>query len=85
MKPLRHAGHFGRLASRAVRFEHASGGHSAWASLNITSFPDLVFDPTVVPPGIELSDDPVLHFRSESYAESHRRRSSETKPAVKAE
>jgi len=45
----------------------------------------LVFDPTVVPPGIELSDDPVLHFRSESYAESHRRRSSETKPAVKAE
>jgi catalase len=45
----------------------------------------LVFDPTVVPPGIELSDDPVLHFRSESYAESHHRRSSETKPAIRAE
>jgi len=46
---------------------------------------DLVFDPTVVPPGIELSDDPILHFRSESYAESHRRRSSEAKPAIRAE
>lgn len=45
----------------------------------------LVFDPTVVPPGIECSDDPVLHFRSESYAESHRRRTSESKPAVRAE
>jgi len=45
----------------------------------------LVFDPTVVPSGIELSDDPVLHFRSESYAESHRRRSREDKPAIKAE
>jgi len=45
----------------------------------------LMFDPTAVPPGIECSDDPVLHFRSESYIESQRRRSSETKPAVKAE
>jgi len=45
----------------------------------------LVFDPTSVPPGIELSDDPVLHFRSKSYTESHRRRTSETKPAIKPE
>ena len=36
-----------------------------------------VFDPTRMPPGIELSDDPLLHFRSEAYAESHRRRTSE--------
>ena len=42
-----------------------------------------VFDPTNVPPGIELSDDPMLRFRSHAYAESHRRRTSETKPAVK--
>ena len=46
---------------------------------------NLVFDPTVIPPGIELSDDPILHFRSESYAESHRRRADETKPAIRAE
>jgi catalase len=46
---------------------------------------DLVFDPTHVPPGIELSDDPVLHFRSESYTESHRRRTGETKPAIRPE
>jgi len=39
-----------------------------------------VFDPTNVPPGIELSDDPLLRFRSEVYAESFRRRTSETKP-----
>ncbi|MGH2839538.1 MAG: catalase [Solirubrobacteraceae bacterium] len=45
----------------------------------------LVFDPTKVPPGIELSDDPILHFRSESYTESHRRRSGETKPRIKPE
>ncbi len=44
---------------------------------------DLVFDPTSVPPGIELSDDPILHFRSEAYKESHRRRASETKPPVR--
>jgi catalase len=46
---------------------------------------DLIFDPTKVPPGIELSDDPILHFRSESYTESHRRRSAETKPHIKPE
>jgi catalase len=42
-----------------------------------------VFDPLNVPPGIEPSDDPILHFRSEAYAESRRRRASEAKPAIK--
>ena len=45
----------------------------------------LVFDPTVVPPGIELSNDPVLHFRSEAYTASEKRRSGETKPAITPE
>ncbi len=44
-----------------------------------------MFDPTKVPPGIEVSDDPVLHFRSESYIESQKRRLAETKPAIKPE
>jgi catalase len=44
---------------------------------------DFVFDPMSVPPGIEPSDDPILHFRSEAYAESHRRRATEDKPAIK--
>jgi catalase len=35
----------------------------------------LVFDPTRVTPGIELSDDPVLRFRSPAYRESVARRS----------
>lgn len=43
---------------------------------------DWVFDPTRMPAGIELSDDPLLHFRSESYWESHRRRVAESKPAI---
>jgi len=42
-----------------------------------------VMDPTRMPPGIELSDDPLLHFRSEAYWESHRRRTGETKPAIR--
>lgn len=37
----------------------------------------LVFDPTGVVPGIELSDDPLLRFRALVYSESYRRRSSE--------
>ena len=41
-----------------------------------------VFDPTRMPPGIELSDAPLLHFRSEAYAESHRRRAHESRPAI---
>jgi catalase len=40
------------------------------------------FDPTLVPPGIVASDDPVLHLRSEVYWESHRRRSGETRPTI---
>jgi catalase len=44
-----------------------------------------MFDPTKVPPGIEVSADPVLHFRSESYIESQKRRLSEEKPAIKPE
>lgn len=35
---------------------------------------DINFDPTVLPTGIELSNDPLLRFRSKVYAESHRRR-----------
>jgi catalase len=38
---------------------------------------DINFDPTVLPTGIEPSDDPLLRFRSEVYAESHRRRTRE--------
>ena len=34
----------------------------------------LVFDPTRVTDGIELSDDPILRFRAAAYAESVRRR-----------
>jgi catalase len=36
----------------------------------------LVFDPTRVTDGIELSEDPVLRFRSQAYAESIARRTS---------
>ncbi|WP_406451632.1 hypothetical protein OH768_08475 [Streptomyces sp. NBC_01622] len=32
------------------------------------------FDPTRVTAGTELSDDPVLAFRAQAYAESYRRR-----------
>ncbi|ATB32005.1 catalase [Melittangium boletus] len=42
-----------------------------------------VFDPAGVVPGIELSDDPILHFRAKVYRESHLRRSHETKPEPK--
>jgi catalase len=41
-----------------------------------------MFDPTLVPAGIEVSDDPVLHFRSEIYIESQKRRLAETKPVT---
>ncbi|WP_294002405.1 catalase family peroxidase [Streptomyces sp.] len=33
-----------------------------------------VYDPTRITPGVELSDDPVLAFRSQAYAVSHERR-----------
>ncbi|HJR89079.1 MAG TPA: catalase family peroxidase [Aeromicrobium sp.] len=41
----------------------------------------LVFDPTRVASGIELSDDPVLHIRSRVYSESVRRRTGVERPA----
>ncbi len=41
---------------------------------------DLNFDPLVLPPGVEASDDPIPLARSAVYAASFRRRSGETKP-----
>lgn len=38
---------------------------------------DLVFDPTLVPPGIECSEDRILNFRHHAYQISHQRRMSE--------
>ena len=42
----------------------------------------LIFDPTNVVPGIELSDDPILHLRSAVYAVSLERRIVETRPPI---
>jgi len=39
----------------------------------------VVFDPTGVVPGIELSDDPILRIRAAVYSESYRRRTSESR------
>lgn len=39
----------------------------------------LLFDPTIVGKGIELSEDPILHFRHEAYAVSYDRRNKENK------
>ncbi|OHT86688.1 catalase family peroxidase [Mycobacteroides saopaulense] len=39
---------------------------------------DTNFDPTVLPKGIEISDDPILAARAAVYAESYRRRARET-------
>ena len=41
----------------------------------------LVFDPTRVPDGIELSDDPILRFRSPAYSASIERRSGVPRPS----
>jgi catalase len=41
---------------------------------------DLNFDPLVLPPGIEPSDDPIPFARTAVYSESFRRRSGEPKP-----
>jgi catalase len=41
---------------------------------------DLNFDPLILPPGVEPSDDPIPFARSAVYAASFRRRSGETKP-----
>jgi catalase len=38
---------------------------------------DVNFDPTIVPSGIEISDDPLLPARSSAYADSYLRRTSE--------
>ncbi|WP_144513029.1 catalase family peroxidase [Bacillus sp. FJAT-22090] len=35
----------------------------------------ILFDPTIVTKGIELTDDPILHFRHDAYAVSYSRRS----------
>jgi catalase len=37
----------------------------------------LVFDPTSVVPGLELSDDPILRYRALAYSESYARRARE--------
>lgn len=69
----------------ASRAWPASRPTVAGGTLTITLLPDqksvegLVFDPTGVVPGIELSDDPLLRFRAAVYSESYRRRSSETR------
>lgn len=41
----------------------------------------VVFDPSRIPDGIEMSDDPVLRFRSRAYSESVRRRSGVQRPS----
>ena len=41
-----------------------------------------VFDPTHVPAGVELSDDPILAFRAQAYAVSAQRRHGQTEPRV---
>ncbi|WP_391116916.1 catalase family peroxidase [Psychrobacillus sp. L3] len=45
-------------------------------TLNKAVFPNesILFDPTIVAEGIELTEDPILHFRHESYAVSFNRR-----------
>jgi catalase len=37
----------------------------------------MVFDPTGVVPGLELSEDPILRYRALAYSESYARRSRE--------
>lgn len=39
----------------------------------------MVFDPTGVVPGLALSDDPILRYRSRVYSESYSRRTGETR------
>jgi len=39
-----------------------------------------VFDPTRMPAGVELSDDPILAYRARAYAESAQRRQRQTAP-----
>lgn len=46
---------------------------------NQSAVEGLVFDPTGVVPGIELSDDPILHFRAKIYGLSYERRMREVR------
>lgn len=50
-------------------------------TINNKIFPteSLLFDPTIVGNGIELTDDPILHFRHDAYAVSYDRRNKENK------
>lgn len=50
-------------------------------TINKKIFPteSILFDPTIVGKGIELSNDPILHFRHETYAVSYDRRNKENK------
>lgn len=50
-------------------------GHLSITHLADEKDQDNVFDPTVVPAGIECSEDPILNFRHDAYAVSHARRS----------
>lgn len=43
---------------------------------------NVLFDPTIVGKGIELSDDPILHFRHEAYAVSYDRRKNENNSSL---
>jgi catalase len=63
----------GRLEITGLAFDREQGGDV------------LVFDPTRVTEGIELSDDPILHARSPAYSESVRRRTQPTKPSEVAQ
>ena len=46
---------------------------------------DLLFDPTIVSNGIELTNDPILHFRHDAYAVSFERRSKESTEIPRSE
>src|SRR5579884_1999037 len=59
----------GRLEVTALAFDRERDGDV------------LVFDPTRVPDGIELSDDPILRFRRLAYAASVERRTGVTLPS----
>lgn len=50
-------------------------GHLSITHMADEKAQDTVFDPTVVPEGIECSEDPILNFRHDAYSVSHARRS----------
>ncbi|MCY1390127.1 hypothetical protein D9M71_49400 [compost metagenome] len=43
---------------------------------------DINYDPTVLPDGIQVSDDPILAARSAAYAVSYNRRTREGAPGA---